>query len=60
MGLWLLVSAFGNFAAGALGETYGTNPPVEYFTYTTAALAGAGLVLFAISRKLTSMMHGVK
>ena len=60
MGLWLLVSAFGNFAAGALGETYGTIPPVEYFTYTTAALAGAGLVLFAISRKLTSMMHGVK
>ena len=32
MGLWLLVSAFGNFAAGALGETYGTIPPVEYLS----------------------------
>lgn len=60
MGLWLLVSAFGNFAAGALGETYGTIPPVEYFTYTTAALAASACILLVISRKLTSMMHGVK
>jgi POT family proton-dependent oligopeptide transporter len=60
MGLWLLVSAFGNFAAGALGETYGTIPPVEYFTYTTGALAAAACVLLVISRKLTLMMHGVK
>jgi len=60
MGLWLLVSAFGNFAAGALGETYGTIPPVEYFTYTTAALAASACVLLIISRKLTLMMHGVK
>ncbi|NBY03349.1 MAG: MFS transporter [Planctomycetes bacterium] len=60
MGLWLLVSAFGNFAAGALGETYGTISPVEYFTYTTAAIAASGCVLFVISRKLTLMMHGVK
>jgi POT family proton-dependent oligopeptide transporter len=60
MGLWLLVSAFGNFAAGALGETYGTIPPVEYFTYTTAALAVSACILLIISRKLTLMMHGVK
>lgn len=60
MGLWLLVSAFGNFAAGALGETYGTIPPVEYFTYTTGALAASACVLLVISRKLTLMMHGVK
>jgi len=60
MGLWLLVSAFGNFAAGALGETYGTIPPVGYFTYTTAALAASACVLLVLSRKLTLMMHGVK
>lgn len=60
MGLWLLVSAFGNFAAGALGETYGTIPPWEYFTFTTLALAGAAVVLLLVSKKLTAMMHGVR
>lgn len=59
MGLWLLVSAFGNFAAGALGETYGSIPPLQYFSITTLALAAAAVVLLLISRKLTSMMHGV-
>jgi len=60
MGLWLLVSAFGNFAAGALGETYGTIPPVDYFSYTTASLLVASVVLLLLSRRLTVMMHGVK
>lgn len=60
MGLWLLVSAFGNFAAGALGEVYGTITPQAYFAYTTLVLVVAALVLFVGSKKLTSMMHGVK
>jgi len=60
MGLWLLVSAFGNFAAGALGEVYGTITPQAYFAYTTLVLVVAAMVLFVGSKKLTSMMHGVK
>ena len=31
MGVWMLTSAFGNFAAGALGEIWGTIPPIQFF-----------------------------
>ena len=60
MGVWLLVSAFGNFAAGAMGEIYGTTPPVSYFGYMAIALLGAGTVLIFLVPRLTKMMHGVK
>jgi POT family proton-dependent oligopeptide transporter len=60
MGVWLLVSAFGNFAAGAMGEIYGTTPPIAYFGYMTLALLGAGTVLIFLVPRLTRMMHGVK
>jgi len=60
MGVWLLVSAFGNFAAGAMGEIYGNTPPIAYFGYMTLALLGAGTVLIFLVPRLTRMMHGVK
>ena len=60
MGLWLLTSFFGNFAAGAFGEMWGTVAPTPYFFWTFAALAAASLVLFVLVRKIVSMMHGVK
>ena len=60
MGLWLLVSAFGNFAAGAMGEIYEHTPPTYYFGYMTAVLFGVGLILWANVGRLTKMMHGVR
>ncbi len=60
MGLWLLVSAFGNFAAGAMGEIYEHTPPTAYFGYMTAVLFGVGLILLALVGRLTRMMHGVR
>ena len=58
MGMWLLVSAFGNYAAGALGEMYSEVPPVPYFGYTGATLAAAALVLLVFTRIVAGMMHG--
>ena len=60
MGLWLLTSAFGNYAAGALGESYGLVPPVDYFGSTSAALVGAALVLLLAVAPFRRLMHGVK
>ena len=60
MGLWLLTSFFGNFAAGALGERWGEWTPTEYFLYIVALLGGAALVLFLLVRKIGTMMHGVR
>lgn len=60
MGLWLLTSAFGNYAAGALGESYGLVPPVEYFGFTSVALVGAGALLLCAVGPFRRLMHGVK
>jgi dipeptide/tripeptide permease len=59
MGLWMLTSFFGEFAAGAFGEIWGTVPPLPYFMIFLAALTGAALVLFLLVRKIVAMMHGV-
>jgi proton-dependent oligopeptide transporter, POT family len=59
MGVWMLTSAFGNFAAGALGEVWGTIPPIEFFLFTTLFVGIAALVLLAISRWVRACMHGV-
>ena len=60
MGLWLLTSAFGNYAAGALGESYGLIAPTDYFGYTAVALIVAAIaLLFAVS-PFRRLMHGVK
>jgi proton-dependent oligopeptide transporter, POT family len=60
MGVWMLTSAFGNFAAGALGEDWGTTAPVPFFLRTTIVAGGAALVLLALVRIVTKTMHGVK
>ncbi|MGL4555102.1 MAG: peptide MFS transporter, partial [Gemmataceae bacterium] len=60
MGVWLLTSAFGNFAAGAAGEVWGTIAPVAFFFWLTAIVGAAALVLLALVRLLVGMMHGVK
>ncbi len=60
MGVWMLTSAFGNFAAGALGEIWGTVTPIDFFWLTTLVVGGAAVVLFVLSRLVTKMMHGVK
>jgi POT family proton-dependent oligopeptide transporter len=60
MGVWMLTSAFGNFAAGAAGESWGTISPVTFFTILTAVSAGASVVLLIITRFVRKMMHGVK
>jgi amino acid/peptide:H+ symporter len=60
MGVWLLTSAFGNFAAGALGEIWGTIPPIDFFLLSTVVVGGAALVLLILVRLITKTMHGVK
>jgi POT family proton-dependent oligopeptide transporter len=60
MGVWMLTSAFGNFAAGALGEIWGTIPPTQFFLLSTAVVGGAALVLLALVHLVVKMMHGVK
>ena len=60
MGMWLLTSFFGNFVAGALGETWGTVTPSSYFLLLTAVLGGMALLLFLLVRKIVVMMHGVR
>jgi POT family proton-dependent oligopeptide transporter len=60
MGVWLLTSSFGNFVAGALGETWGTIPPIPFFLLSTVVVAGAAVVLFAINKKIVAAMHGVR
>jgi dipeptide/tripeptide permease len=59
MGVWMLTASFGNFAAGALGEVWGTIPPVQFFAVATAVVGGAALVLFVLVRKIVATMHGV-
>jgi POT family proton-dependent oligopeptide transporter len=60
MGVWMLTSAFGNFAAGALGEIWGTIPPIQFFLLSTVVVGGAALVLFVLCRLVVGLMHGVK
>jgi POT family proton-dependent oligopeptide transporter len=60
MGVWMLTSAFGNFAAGALGEIWGTIPPIQFFLLSTVVVGGAAIVLFMIVTLVVRMMHGVK
>jgi POT family proton-dependent oligopeptide transporter len=60
MGVWMLTSAFGNFAAGELGEGWGTTAPVWFFLKTTLVAGVASLVLLALVRGVTRTMHGVK
>jgi amino acid/peptide:H+ symporter len=60
MGVWMLTSAFGNFAAGALGEIWGTIPPIQFFLLSIVVVSGAALVLLVLVRLVTKMMHGVK
>lgn len=60
MGVWMLTSAFGNFAAGALGEDWGTTAPVPFFLRTAIVAGGAAFVLLALVRVVTKTMHGVK
>ena len=60
MGVWMLTSAFGNFAAGALGEDWGTTAPVPFFIRLTLIAAGGTLLLLILVRIVTKTMHGVK
>jgi POT family proton-dependent oligopeptide transporter len=59
MGLWLLTTFFGNFAAGAFGEKWGEWTPTYYFILPVVALGSASLILFVLVRKIVAMMHGV-
>jgi POT family proton-dependent oligopeptide transporter len=59
MGLWMLTSFFGNFAAGAFGERYETMAPVPFFLSFVVILGAVSLVLFVLVRKVVALMHGV-
>jgi POT family proton-dependent oligopeptide transporter len=59
MGMWLLTSFFGNFAAGLAGESWGTVDPKMYFLVITASLGIVSLICYASIRNVKSLMHGV-
>ncbi len=60
MGVWMLTSAFGNYAAGAMGEIWGTIPPIDFFLLATAVVGGAAVVLLVLVKLVVGTMHGVK
>jgi dipeptide/tripeptide permease len=60
MGVWMLTSAFGNFAAGAMGEIWGTIPPMDFFLLGAAVVGVSAIVLVVLVRWVTAAMHGVK
>lgn len=59
MGLWLLLTFFGNFGAGALGEYWERFTPTNFFLIIVCGLGAAAVVLFSLVRKVVTMMHGV-
>jgi len=60
MGMWLMTSAFANFIAGVMGEIWGTWEPIPFFMFSAVAVGAAALVLLALSKVVTVVMHGVK
>ena len=60
MGVWLLITAFGNFLAGSLGEIWGTIAPESFFLLATVVVAVSAVVLLLLVRLIASMMHGVR
>jgi POT family proton-dependent oligopeptide transporter len=60
MGLWLLTSFFGNYAAGLAGESWGTVHPATFFGLVAVVVFVASLICFAVSQKVVAMMHGAK
>jgi dipeptide/tripeptide permease len=60
MGVWMLTSAFGNFAAGLMGERFEDVTPITFFLYAAAVVAGSAIVLLVLVRWVTGAMHGVK
>jgi POT family proton-dependent oligopeptide transporter len=59
MGVWLFISALGNYVAGTMGEQWGHIPPIQYFVLTTAVVGASALILLVLSRLIAKMMHGV-
>jgi POT family proton-dependent oligopeptide transporter len=60
MGIWLLTSFFGNFAAGLAGENWELLEPSAYFLYVALAMTGAALICYLLAKWITRMMHGVQ
>jgi POT family proton-dependent oligopeptide transporter len=60
MGLWFVTTFSGTFAAGAMGELWGTLAPAPYFfTFVVVCAAAAGLALLS-KRVIARLMHGVR
>lgn len=60
MGMWLLTSFFGNYAAGLAGESWGKVHPATFFGAVALIVFSASLVCFLASRKVVKMMHGAR
>jgi POT family proton-dependent oligopeptide transporter len=59
MGVWLLASSVAQYMGGAIGESWGKIPPVEYFSlFVWTALAGVG-ALVCLVVPLRKLMHRV-
>ena len=60
MGVWYLGSSVGNYIAGQLAGFYEEMPLAELFGAVSVLPIVAGIVLLLLSRRFTTMMHGVK
>ena len=60
MGVWYLGSSVGNYIAGRLAGFYEEMPLAELFGAVSVLPIVAGIVMLLLSRRFTTMMHGVK
>jgi POT family proton-dependent oligopeptide transporter len=60
MGVWLLASSVAQYVGGAIGESWGKIPPIDYFwLFVWTSVAGL-VVLALLVRPLRRLMHNVK
>jgi dipeptide/tripeptide permease len=60
MGVWFLSNAFGNKLAGWAAGFFSSMPLNQLFTYTTAVLLGAAVVMFLIIKPAKRLMVDVR
>jgi len=60
MGVWLMAAFFGNLLAGWLASFYESWSLTTLFSVPAVASLAFGVIMWMLSRKVTSWMHGVK
>jgi POT family proton-dependent oligopeptide transporter len=60
MGVWFLSNAFGNKLAGWAAGFFSSMPLNQLFTYTTAVLLAAAIIMFAVIKPAKQLMGDAK